>query len=66
METRFARPSTFQLGTAWFLLMLSLAGPMSGRGEAQVPGAEHVVVIGVDGLSPDGIRKPRRRSCTGS
>jgi predicted AlkP superfamily pyrophosphatase or phosphodiesterase len=24
---------------------------------AQVPGAEHVVVIGVDGLSPDGIRK---------
>jgi predicted AlkP superfamily pyrophosphatase or phosphodiesterase len=24
---------------------------------AQVPGVEHVVIIGVDGLSPDGIRK---------
>ena len=26
---------------------------------AQVPGVEHVVIIGVDGLSPDGIRKAK-------
>jgi arylsulfatase A-like enzyme len=27
--------------------------------EAQVPGVEHVVVIGVDGLSPEGIRRAK-------
>jgi predicted AlkP superfamily pyrophosphatase or phosphodiesterase len=26
---------------------------------AQVPGAEHVVIIGVDGLSPDGVRRAK-------
>ena len=34
---------------------LMLAGGDSAY--AQIPGVEHVVVIGVDGLSPDGIRK---------
>jgi len=54
---------------AWFLafrdaapkilLILLMAGLMPRRGEAQVPGVEHVVVIGVDGLSPEGIRRAK-------
>ena len=41
------------------LALWLVAGLMFGGGEvdAQVPGIEHVVIIGVDGLSPDGIRK---------
>ncbi len=38
----------------WLAVALMLAG---GVANAQVPGVEHVVIIGVDGLSPDGIRK---------
>ena len=30
---------------------------IGNKSTAQVPGAKHVVVIGIDGLSPDGIRK---------
>jgi predicted AlkP superfamily pyrophosphatase or phosphodiesterase len=30
---------------------------IGANASAQRPGVEHVVVIGVDGLSPDGIRK---------
>ena len=41
--------------------MSCLAAPVflliGDESTAQVPGAEHVVVIGIDGLSPDGIRK---------
>ena len=32
-------------------------GMIGARADAQVSGARHVVVIGIDGLSPDGIRK---------
>jgi len=35
---------------------LTLVG-LTGRAEGQVPVAAHVVVIGVDGLSPDGVEK---------
>jgi arylsulfatase A-like enzyme len=40
---------------SWLTLFVALAS--QGVAIAQVPGVEHVVIIGVDGLSPDGIRK---------
>ncbi len=40
-------------------LMTLLAGSMARQGEARVPGVEHVVVIGVDGLSPEGVRRAK-------
>jgi predicted AlkP superfamily pyrophosphatase or phosphodiesterase len=40
---------------AWLSVCLALFG--GGAATAQVPGVEHVVIIGVDGLSPDGVRK---------
>src|SRR5271157_6012000 len=38
---------------------LALVGVAGGAGPAlaQVKGVDHVVIVGVDGLSPDGIRK---------
>ena len=38
-------------------LMILFAVASEGVAIAQVPGVEHVVIIGVDGMSPDGIRK---------
>lgn len=40
---------------AWLAMAFLLVG--GGMANAQLPGVEHVVIIGVDGLSPDGIRK---------
>jgi hypothetical protein len=39
------------------LLLGCLLAPSSVP--AQVPGVEHVVIVGVDGLSPDGVRKAK-------
>lgn len=41
------------------VLMFLLAGVAPRNSAAQVPGVEHVVVIGVDGLSPEGIRRAK-------
>jgi predicted AlkP superfamily pyrophosphatase or phosphodiesterase len=40
--------------STWLAAFLLASG---GVANAQVPGVEHVVIIGVDGLSPDGVRK---------
>jgi predicted AlkP superfamily pyrophosphatase or phosphodiesterase len=40
-------------------LLLWLAGSTSRQAEAQVAGVEHFVVIGVDGLSPAGVRRAK-------
>ena len=44
---------------ARFLVLGLLAGFPPRQVEAQVPGVEHVVVIGVDGLSPEGIKRAK-------
>jgi predicted AlkP superfamily pyrophosphatase or phosphodiesterase len=51
-ETRSLRSSRLTASLA--VLVIATGG---GRATAQMPGARHVVIIGVDGLSPDGIRK---------
>ena len=40
-------------------LVLAVVGALVGADSAtaQVAGVEHVVIVGVDGLSPDGVRK---------
>lgn len=45
-----------------FLLLCCLLVPASVW--AQVSGVEHVVIVGVDGLSPDGIRKAKTPNLT--
>ena len=59
MMSRFARPvasGCVRWSLCWMVL---LAGAATRPAEAQVPGVEHVVVIGVAGLSPEGIRRAR-------
>ena len=41
------------------LLVMVLLGGGVGVAWAQVAGVEHVVIIGVDGMSPDGVQKAR-------
>ncbi len=43
----------------WMAGALLFASVLAQGAAAQVPLAEHVVVIGVDGLSPDGLRKAK-------
>ncbi len=45
------RRSTFRTLATW-VLAVALVGPAT----AQVPGVRHVVIIGCDGMSPDGLR----------
>src|SRR6516164_906642 len=59
MISRLARPAAYGCVTPSLGLMFLLAGSMPREGRAQVPGVEHVVVIGVDGLSPEGIRRAK-------
>ncbi len=47
----------FRIGRLTASLAVVVIVASGGRATAQVPGARHVVIIGVDGLSPDGIRK---------
>jgi Type I phosphodiesterase / nucleotide pyrophosphatase len=51
-ETRF-----FPRSRLTVLLLISIAASAGNVATAQVPTARHVVIVGVDGLSPDGIRK---------
>ncbi|HEX4217230.1 MAG TPA: alkaline phosphatase family protein, partial [Acidimicrobiales bacterium] len=41
------------------LLLIVVSGAAPRRGLAQVPGVEHFVVIGVDGLSTEGVRRAK-------
>jgi predicted AlkP superfamily pyrophosphatase or phosphodiesterase len=59
MISPLARPFVSGCVSLRLFLMFLLAGLVSRRSEAQVPGVEHVVVIGVDGLSPEGIRRAK-------
>jgi predicted AlkP superfamily pyrophosphatase or phosphodiesterase len=61
MIPQFVRPRTLapRVVTHRLFLLLLVIGAMPRRGEAQVPGVEHFVVIGVDGLSPEGIRRAK-------
>ena len=55
----FARLLASGCVAALALLCSCWRGRCPDRAEAQVPGVEHVVVIGVDGLSPEGVRRAR-------
>ena len=59
MISRFARPVACGCVTPSLGLMFLLIGATPRQAGAQVPGVEHVVVIGVDGLSPEGIRRAK-------
>lgn len=39
------------------IITMAVAGCMNGKSGSYPSGIEHVIVIGVDGMSPDGIRK---------
>ena len=47
----------FRIGRLTALLAVVAIVASGSMATAQVPGARHVVIIGVDGLSPDGIQK---------
>ena len=55
MAERIARCVRSGRLTASFAALVILSSAVTAV--AQVPGARHVVIVGVDGLSPDGIRK---------
>jgi predicted AlkP superfamily pyrophosphatase or phosphodiesterase len=53
------RPSGIIVGRIGLLVCFAWLFAPPAASEAQVPGVEHVVIIGVDGLSPDGVRKAK-------
>ncbi len=59
MSRPFAPLRAAGLAAPSLVLMFLLAGTMHQQAKAQVPGVEHFVVIGVDGLSPEGIRRAK-------
>ena len=59
MISRLARPAAYGCVTPSLGLMVLLIGATPRQAGAQVPGVEHFVVIGVDGLSPEGIRRAK-------
>jgi predicted AlkP superfamily pyrophosphatase or phosphodiesterase len=49
-------PGGARLGIVMGVLAIGRLLPITGA-RAQVPGVDHVVIVGVDGLSPDGVRR---------
>jgi Type I phosphodiesterase / nucleotide pyrophosphatase len=56
---KMTQRKTRWFGRSWLMASLAilLIVASGDRAAAQVPGVKHVVIVGVDGLSPDGIRK---------
>ncbi|MCF2443694.1 alkaline phosphatase family protein [Dyadobacter sp. CY345] len=50
---------TFNSQTLKFLFLIALFASCKKDGEKAPSGIEHVIVIGIDGLSPDGIQKAK-------
>jgi len=59
MTRPFARPLAAGCVAPSLFLLFVLAGSPPRPAEAQVAGVEHFIVIGVDGLSPAGIRRAK-------
>ncbi|MHC5539912.1 alkaline phosphatase [Singulisphaera rosea] len=59
MLVSLARPCTSRSASRALFALMLLGGSLPSNVRAQVPGVEHFVVIGIDGLSTEGVRRTK-------